>query len=62
MSAVPVIPVDVRTLEQLDAWIDRSAHEADSFAARLRFAVAVMDRAVEIGERQRAAPTQRVAA
>lgn len=66
MSALPIIPPTVRTLEQLDAWIEGAAPRCDESpnagerqAARMRLAVAVMDRAGEIGARQRSvgAPT-----
>ena len=53
MSAIPQIPAGVRTIEQLDRWIDAEAPRADTLAKRLRFTVAVMDRAAEIGRRQR---------
>ena len=53
MSAIPQIPAAVVTLPQLDAWIDTNAPKAAGFAARLRMMVAVMDRAGEIGARQR---------
>lgn len=54
MNAIPEIPASVASLEQLDRWIEANAAQPQTLAERLRFAVAVMDRAVEIGERQRA--------
>jgi hypothetical protein len=62
MSGLPQIPASVMTIEQLDAWIDafastcdRPSNKGGRFANRLRMLVAVMDRAHEIGARQRAA-------
>ena len=43
MSAIPVIPASVTTLDQLDRWIDREAPKANTLAAQLRMRVAVMD-------------------
>jgi len=53
VSAIPTIPASIVTLPQLDAWIDAHAANAADFAARRRMMVAVMDRAAEIGARQR---------
>ncbi len=52
-GAIPKIPPEIMTLDRLDRWIDREAPMADGLAARLRMHVAVMDRAAEIGRRQR---------
>lgn len=51
MNAIPEIPASVASLDQLDRWIEANAPTPQTLADRLRFAVAVMDRAVEIGER-----------
>lgn len=53
MSAVPVIPDSVSSPEALDAWIDAHAGETVTMADRMRFAAAIMERAGEIGDRQR---------
>lgn len=53
MSAIPAIPPAVRSIDQLDAWIDANAPTATTLAQRLRFTVAVMDRATDIGREQR---------
>jgi hypothetical protein len=55
VSAVPVIPASIATPAQLDAWIEEAAPQARSMADRLRLIAAVIERAGEIGERQRAA-------
>ena len=55
MSAIPVIPPEVATLEQLDAWIEQAALDVRDMASRLRLVVAVMDRATQIGDAMRRA-------
>ncbi|AJP72954.1 hypothetical protein [Sphingomonas hengshuiensis] len=56
MSALPEIPDSVTTLDELGRWIDSACAGglAESLADRMRLTVAVMDRAVLIGERLRA--------
>lgn len=51
MTAIPVIPADVVTLDQLDAWIDRHAPKAHTLADRLRMHVAIMVWAAAYRER-----------
>ena len=58
MSAIPDIPAAVRSIDQLDAWIDANAPAAATMAQRLRLHVAVMDRAAAIGREQRGEPQQ----
>ncbi len=50
MGAIPEVPATVRTRDQLASWIDRTVDDAlaTNLPARLRFLVAVMDRAAEI--------------
>lgn len=54
MSAVPTIPAEIVTAPQLDLWIDEQAPMAVSPAARMRLIAVVIERAAEIGARQRA--------
>jgi hypothetical protein len=54
VSEIPIIPASVKTINQLDRWIDAEAPRAVGPAARLRMTVAVMDRAAEIGRSRQA--------